>query len=105
MNILEEIQRSLECYTLTTDDIKCLLIDVEIKDDVILKLKIPINDKEQRLKTLQQMSNLDYDDGYGSQKLFGTVWLNNGTWLERAEYDGAEWWELKKLPDIPKELQ
>ena len=36
---------------------------------------------------------------------FGVVWLTDGSWLERYEYDGAENWELKKLPTIPVELR
>lgn len=46
----------------------------------------------------------DYDSGYGAQevaedlKIVGTNW-----YLERAEYDGSEWWEFKKLPERPIE--
>ena len=51
------------------------------------------------------LSKLDkeYDNDYGSQELFGIVWFEDDTWLERYEYDGSEHWEHKKLPEIPKE--
>lgn len=49
--------------------------------------------------------DFDYDSGYGSQKLFGTVWLSDDTWLERGEYDGSEWWEHRERPPIPEELR
>lgn len=49
--------------------------------------------------------NFNYDNGYGRQEVFGVVWLTDGTWLERYEYDGAENWVLKKLPTIPAELE
>ena len=49
--------------------------------------------------------NFIYDNGYGRQEVFGIVWLTDGAWLERYEYDGAENWELKKLPTIPVELR
>jgi hypothetical protein len=42
-----------------------------------------------------------YDSGYGSQELFGHVWLSDGSWLERHEYDGAESWSHKRLPKMP----
>ena len=44
------------------------------------------------------LSRLDfeYDDGYGAQELFGCIWYIDGTWSERGEYDGSEWWEHKK---------
>lgn len=46
-----------------------------------------------------------YDDGYGGQELFGTIWYEDGTWSTRGEYDGSEWWEYNKLPEIPEELK
>ena len=50
--------------------------------------------------------DFNYDAGYGGQELYGNVWLtDNKSWLERGEYDGAEWWELKKLPTIPNKLK
>lgn len=47
----------------------------------------------------------EYDNSYGAQHLFGTVWFNDDSWLERGEYDGSEWWEHKSLPVIPEELK
>lgn len=43
--------------------------------------------------------NFDYDDGYGTQELFGYVWYEDGTWSDRGEYDGAEWWQHQVRPD------
>ena len=48
--------------------------------------------------------DIDYCEGYGSQQLYGIIWYEDGTWSERAEYGGTEWWEYKSLPSIPKEL-
>ena len=48
--------------------------------------------------------NIDYDSGYGGQELFGTIWLTNGVWLTRGEYDGSEWWDVHTYPAIPKTL-
>lgn len=47
----------------------------------------------------------NYDDSYGWQELYGVVWFKDGSWLEREEYDGSEWWTLKQTPAIPKMLQ
>jgi hypothetical protein len=46
-----------------------------------------------------------YHNGYGVQEVQGTIWYTDGTWSERAEYDGSEWWAYKKCPEIPSELQ
>ena len=54
----------------------------------------------------QFLKDLDfqYDNGYGIQQLSGTIWLINGDWFERGEYDGSEWWEYKTCPQIPEYL-
>ena len=53
------------------------------------------------------LTQLDYryDNGYGGQELFGTIWYKDGTWSIRAVYDGDEWWEHVSKPEIPKELE
>lgn len=44
-------------------------------------------------------SNIEYDNGYGWQEIPGDlVVVGSDWWLERAEYDGSEWWEYKKYP-------
>jgi len=48
--------------------------------------------------------DFEYDEGYGGQELFGNVWYTDGTWSERGEYDGSEWWEYKVCPDIPNSI-
>ena len=42
--------------------------------------------------------DFEYDDGYGCQELEGVVVYTDGTWSERGEYDGSEWWEHKTMP-------
>ena len=44
--------------------------------------------------------DFEYDDGYGGQELFGLICCENGIWFERGEYDGSEWWEKRKYPNI-----
>jgi hypothetical protein len=52
------------------------------------------------------MSKLDftYDSGYGGQELDGVIWFEDGTWADRGEYDGSEWWQYHKLPEVPTYL-
>lgn len=82
-------------------DIKCAkirLVTGSVEMSVILKVGGDVG------KFLEKL-DFKYDDGFGGQELFGTVWLNdNESWLERGEYDGSEWWVLKQLPKIPKNL-
>ena len=41
----------------------------------------------------------DYDNGYGGAEVPEiTIIFTDTTWLERIEYDGAEWWVYKATP-------
>ena len=53
---------------------------------------------------LEQL-DFEYDAGYGTQELYGTIWCTDGCWYTRGEYDGSEWWTLHRLPDVPEHLQ
>ena len=69
------------------------------KSKKVLKLHYSDKDYNSFLESL----NFEYDAGYGSQELYGIIWLENGTWLLRGEYDGSEWWNYNILPPILKE--
>lgn len=49
--------------------------------------------------------DFNYDSGYGSQNLFGIIWYKDGTWSERGEYDGSEWYQYQRCPEIPINLK
>ena len=51
-----------------------------------------------------QSLDFEYDNGYGTQELFGEIWYEDGSWSEREEYDGSECWAHKCSPTIPVEL-
>jgi hypothetical protein len=68
-----------------------------------IELKEGYSDAE--LDAFLDSLDFEYENGYGCQELFGTVWLNDGTWLERGEYDGSEWWEHRVCPEIPETLK
>jgi hypothetical protein len=53
------------------------------------------------LNEVLPMLDFSYDNGFGSQYLHGTIWYEDGTWSERGEYDGSEWWEHRQRPEIP----
>lgn len=57
--------------------------------------------KEDETAFIEGLKTIDYDDGYGTQELFGTITFKNGTWLDRYEYDGSECWSFNKYPQEP----
>lgn len=102
MNAKQEL---IENLNKAGSKMKCAAISYRTRDhfdnaDINLK----VNYTEYEYFTFMARLNFEYNAGYGAQELFGTVWLEDGTWLSRGEYDGSEWWEHNKLPDIPQEL-
>jgi hypothetical protein len=64
-------------------------------------------DKKDKVIKFNSIDELDfeYDDGYGTKSLFGFIWYTDGTWSERGEYDGSEWWEHKEIPSKDCEIE
>lgn len=97
----------LEVIQETGSQIKCAFIAFggysinDCEDKIFLK----VNHDESSLNQFFKLINFEYDNGYGGQLLYGIVWLDDGSWLERGEYDGSEWWEHKTRPDIPDECK
>lgn len=79
------------------------------EDDVITdsrrKLRLKLNYTDADWDNYCISLDFNYSNGYGGQELFGIVWLEDGTWLSRGEYDGSEWWEHNALPEIPDYLK
>ena len=73
---------------------------IDNKSKHILKCNYTQEEYNHFIKTLY----FDYDHGYGGQEMFGTIWYNDGTWSDRGEYDGSEWWQYQSCPSIPKKL-
>ncbi|CZA57387.1 hypothetical protein [Streptococcus suis] len=48
----------------------------------------------------------NYDSGYGSTNVAtDLVVVGKNWWLERGEYDGAEWWDYKESPKQVNEVR
>ena len=55
------------------------------------------------LDAFLQSLDFEYDSGFGGQELYGNVWYQDGTWSDRGEHDGSEWWQYQAVPKIPEE--
>ena len=80
-------------------DLMCAIVEYEDRE-ITLKMGYTPEEYEKFLKRLE----FNYDNGFGTQELYGTIWLSNGDWISREEYDGSEWWEYNTCPEIPNEL-
>ena len=94
-NAKQELLSTLKDINKTIDDISDMVF---------------IDKRDYGHTVIKDIDNLDfdYDSGYGLQELGGVVVFKDGSWLERGEYDGSEWWEYKKTPtkeDIIKMME
>lgn len=70
-----------------------------------VNIQLKLNYSKEDFNTFLDKLDFEYDNGWGSHELYGTVWLYDNTWLSRGEYDGSEWWNHNKLPEIPENLK
>ncbi len=68
------------------------------------EFKLPVSYTQEQYDEFINSLDFEYDKGYGGQELFGTIWYKDGTWSDRGEYDGSEWWDYQSCPGIPQEL-
>ena len=90
-NLLEEINHVLKCYGYKLQDIKS--ITTCDKDEKIHSFDIK--------NFLEVAKTIDYDNGYGGAEidLSLRITMNDGSFFQRAEYDGSEWFEYYELRD------
>ena len=51
----------------------------------------------------KKLADIIYDNGFGAQKIATDLLIvGDDWWLERGEYDGAEYWQYKTLPKKPE---
>jgi hypothetical protein len=68
------------------------------------EFKLPVSYTQEQYDEFVNSLDFEYDKGYGGQELFGTIWYKDGTWSDRGEYDGSEWWNYQSCPGIPQNL-
>ena len=85
------------------DQIEAIVIEVEDdSDNRPWPFRRPVVATAQpTAEELHEKLDFIYHSSYGGQELFGCVWLKDGSWMTRGEYDGSEWWEHNKRPKHP----
>jgi hypothetical protein len=102
MNAKEEFIQSIQ----SMGEIKCASISYGdyLEEGNCKELHLPVGHSKAEYTAFLEGLDFNYDSGFGSQELFGTVWFKDGDWAIRGEYDGSEWWECLSLPNIPDTL-
>jgi len=100
MNLLEELDEAIASTGHAPDNIKWMTLSYGCyKTPENIELK-PIEGIKAYSDAYDLYKGIEYDSGYGTQYLHGLVVFYDNSWLERAEYDGSEWWEYHKVPQI-----
>lgn len=51
----------------------------------------------------KELADTEYNSGHGTQEVASDLLIvGKDFWLERRDYDGAEWWEFKVMPCKPE---
>lgn len=105
-----ELLETIEWINKSSDKpvtIKCCAIKMEYynSDDTSNPILLREGYTQEEYEEFLNKLDFDYDDGFGLQHMFGTVWLSEpNIWMDRGEYDGSEWWRVNQCPEIPEEL-
>ena len=97
LDLLEEVGTDVHCANVL---LHTRYVHGDESKEALLKVGYTLEEWYEFLDEL----DFDYDNGYGGQELFGTIWFTDGTYAVRGEYDGSEWWEHHKCPEIPYTL-
>lgn len=87
VNLKAETLRKLNHRGYTVDDIAWVGSE---------ELEIPVD-------RFFKLADEEYDSGYGAAKVCQdlVICMKDGSWFERDEYDGAEWWTHRRYPRRP----
>jgi hypothetical protein len=84
----------------------CAQLDyVDPFNSISKTFNLPMGYTQEVLDMFLNSLNFEYDNGYGTQYLYGVIWYEGDGWSERSEYDGSEYWVYCTKPDIPDELK
>lgn len=88
MNLYVETTEELECQGYTWEDVAWMG-----REDTNL-LIWPEN--------FETVLDIEYDGGFGCQEIIYdlVIKMKDGTWFERNEYDGSEWWAYRTPPRL-----
>lgn len=95
-NLKEETLKVLNKEGYSMSDIAWAAI--EYRNIKPKRFVLPPNTNEETKISFIDTLNFLYNDGFGCQLVYGNIVLKDNSWLERAEYDGSEWWAYKTAP-------
>lgn len=102
MNARKELE---DIISSTGIDVDCAALEINVLYQAPRAILLMQGYSMQDLSDFMNRLDFEYDNGYGDQLLYGTVWCRDGTWLYRHEYDGSECWIHAVCPKIDYRLK
>ena len=108
INAYEELIKALSVHKKSIDDIKW--VGVFHRENECKNFCNLCSIKESHLVNtddfLNEMKKFNYHNGYGGQEFPSCIYIFGDGWhLERGQYDGSEWWELRVNLDKPSVIK
>ena len=103
-NALHELQGIIQ-HVENNYDAELVAVNIHLSSDTpedYAEVQFIVGKTDKDIDEVLAPLDREYDCGYGSQYLFGTVWFTKGIWATRYEYDGSENWNVHVYPDLPK---
>jgi len=99
------IRNAKEQYLKATEGKDVLCADIRFTwQDEVDTYQLGRHYSKYKLNKFLDKLDFDYDYTFGDN-LEGTIWLTDGTWLERQEYEGGNrYWVHRVCPTIPDNL-
>ena len=85
------------------DKLVCAKIGVD-RNNYGSNIKWSILKSPEYLDTFLKEIDYEYDNGFGSQELFGQI-LFTDSFSDRYEYDGSESWQNHKMPTVDEVIK
>jgi hypothetical protein len=100
-NAKDELQELIEHLSNQGAELVAVDVTLHTEDSEAFTVQFIADKVDKGIEELLSPLDKEYDSGYGTQNLYGTVWFTKGIWAERCEYDGSEWWGLNVYPPLP----
>lgn len=106
----------MDMINLLEETIKVLKVNGKTEEDVLwvgrdyIEFSAPSSRERATYKSTWKdfcaKADFEYDCYYGVNEIpIDLIVVGKDFWLERHEYDGAEWWEFKTMPIEPEETK
>jgi hypothetical protein len=99
-NAKDEFLRTTKGFKIIGAHIQFVGAHIQFDTDEVVSMKLKPLYTQEEYDLFLDFLDREYDSGYGGQQLHGIIYCEDGVWIDRGEYDGSEWWNINKYPNM-----